>query len=637
MSASPARRLRDYQATDTDAVRAAWRRGIARVAIVWATGLGKSDPIAVLATEEAAAGGTVWILAHRGELLTQLRDRCHAYAPGVEVGRVQAQDREHHAPIIVATVQTMARLVADNDPRLRRPTLVIVDEAHHAAAMTYERIMRWAGCYEGVEIDDADGLPVLVDPVRALGVTATMNREEKAGLGLGDVWQEVVAERGIVWGIDNGPDPADPWRTLPVCTDAQGCAPRGWLVPLIGRAVVADRLDLSTVKISRTTNDYADKDLGDMVAQDAPDVVKAWYVEARLPDGSHRQTAVFVPTLDAAAAYLQAFRDAGIATSMVDGKTPAAIRGDVHARTGIYGELATGTITVLVSVGVLTEGWDCPPVSCILAARPTKLDHLYQQFVGRGTRPCDERDWPRADGTLFYPKINCLVLDVVGITATVSLRTLVNLVPGAPYKGRPCSACGQPRPCGCIAADPGDDGSEDYDAPRGDKRRRLVGPQDYRDVDLLSGAREAGLNWLMTIPQDGYEGIPFLKIGERGGPEYYAILWHNDDDTWSAGWVTARGAHDGEWVIENATRRAAQDLVESLEIDTGDPYRPRASFAELAQRRDAPWRLARKRATPGQQSFALSLGIAEPENLTSGACGDEIERALATRRLVDTF
>lgn len=634
---STAFRLRDYQLADADAVRAAWARGLARVAIVHATGLGKTSVIAVLATEEAARGGHVWIMAHRGFLLTQVSDRCRAYAPDIEVGRVQAQDREHHAPIIVATVQTMARLVADNDPRLRRPTLVIVDEAHHAAAVTYERIMRWAGCYEGQEIDDADGLPVLVEPIRALGVTATMNREEKAGLGLGDVWQEVVAERGIVWGIDNGPDPADPWHTLPV-GQGEGCAPRGWLAPLIGRAVVADRLDLSTVKISRTTHDYADKDLGDMVAQDAPDVVKAWWTEARLPDGSHRQTAIFVPTLDAAAAYLQAFADAGIATSMVDGKTPAAIRGDVYERTGIFGELATGKITALVSVGVLTEGFDCPPVSCIVMARPTKLDHLYQQCVGRGTRPCDEHEWPRLDGTLFYPKNNCLVLDVVGLTATASLRTLVNLVPGASYRGRPCVACGQPRPCGCIASDPGDDGSEDYDAaPRGDRRRRLTGVQDYRTVDLLADAREAGLNWLMTIPEDGYEGIPFLKIGERGGPEYYAILWHNDDRTWSAGWVTAKGAHDGEWVIENATRRDAQRLVESLEIDTGDPYQPRATFAELAQLRDAPWRMARKRATLGQQSFARDLGIVDPEGLTSGACSDEIERVLATRRLVESF
>ena len=597
------RALRPYQAEDVERIRAAWQRGITRPAIVWGTGTGKSDVIAVLATEEARTGGHVWLVAHRGELLTQLRDRCRAYAPDIEVGRVQAQDREHHTPIVVTTVQTMARLVADNDPRLVRPTLVMIDEAHHASAMTYERVMRWAGCY-----DDES-------PTRALGVTATMDREEKTGLGLGDVWQEVVAERGICWGIDNG-----------------------WLVPLVGRAVVADRLDLDTVKVSPVTHDYADADLGDMVAQDAPDVVKAWYVEARLPDGSHRQTAVFVPTIAAAQAYTEAFRDAGIATELVTGKTPHKVRGDVARRTGIYGRLADGRTQVLVSVGVLTEGFDAPMVSCILAARPTKLDHLYQEFVGRGTRPMDPADWPRHDGTSFYPKENCLVLDVVGITATVSLRTLVNLVPGAPYRGRPCSACGQPRPCGCAAADPDDDGSEDYDADgRQDKRRRLVGVQEYRTVDLLADAREAGLNWLMTIPENGYEGIPFLKIGERGGPEFYAILWHNDDRTWSAGWVTAKGAHDGEWVIENATRRDAQRLVESLEIDTGDPYQPRATFGELAQRRDQPWRLARKRATPGQQSFARDLGIVDPETLTSGACSDEIERVLATRRLVDTF
>ena len=630
---APARRPRDYQAADIEAVRAAWGRGIARVAIVWATGLGKTDPIAVIATEEAARGRHVLILAHRGELLTQLRDRCRAYRPDIRVGRVQAGSREHGAPIIVATVQTMARLVRDGSRRIRRPDLVIVDEAHHAAAMTYERIMRWAGCYEGEETLDADGLPVLVEPTRALGVTATMDRAEKTGLGLGDVWQEVVAERGIVWGIEHGPDPADPWHTLPVWQgegDApEGYTPAGWLVPLRGRVVVGEHIDLANAKISRTTRDYADADLGEMVAQDAPEVVKAWWTDARLPDGSHRQTGIFVPTLAAAAAYVEAFTAAGISTRMVDGTTPAAVRGDVYRRTGIYGELATGKIQCLVSVGVLTEGWDCPPVSCILAARPTVLDHLYQQFVGRGTRPMDPAQWPRWDGTLFYPKRDCLVLDVVGMTRQVSLRTLVNLVPGAPYKGRPCAVCGQPRPCGCAAADPDDTGAEDYGSDgREDRRRRLRGPADYDDIDLLRDARESGLNWLRTIPAQGYDGIPFVRAGN-----YYGVLWRNDDGSWSGGWASAKGPRDGEWTIESVPEWQAREHVEAIQIPTGDPYAPLAPLAELAERRDAPWRVAHKRASDGQVSYATTLGVAEPEALTSGACSDEIERVLATRRL----
>jgi superfamily II DNA or RNA helicase len=619
------RKLRDYQAADTEKVRTAWARGIVRPALVWATGLGKSDPIAVLAVEEARAGGHVLLLAHRGELLSQLRDRCRIYDRRIRVGRVQAGSREYDAPIIVATVQTASR--ADRQRSMRRPTLVIIDEAHHAAARTYQKIMHWAGCYDAEK------------PTRALGVTATMDREDLPvsngrKVGLGDVWQETVAERGIAWGIENGPDPADPWRTLPVDTgrlilppdggplDAPepGYAPRGWLVPLRGRTVVAEHVDLSKAKISRTTRDYADGELGAMVAQDAPEIVKAWWTEAALPDGSHRPTGVFVPSIAAAQAMTEAFRGAGVTAELVTGTTHPDVRGDVHKRTGIYGRVADGRTQVLVSVGVLTEGWDCPPISCITIARPTILDHLYQQMVGRGTRQMDLTYWRRYDGSAFYPKHDLLVLDVVGMTEQVSLRTLNNLLPGAPYIGRPCARCGQPKPCACPPEEPTGVGRED-------RRTKLTGPGTYRDIDLLKSARASGLNWLLTVPQDGYEGIPFLRAGD-----YYGLLWHNEDGSWSGGWVTAVGPHRGDWIIEDVSREQAQAAIESLWLDGWS-----CSLGGMAERVDQPWRRARKSASPQQLRYALSLGVKDPHLLTAGACGDEIERVLATRRLVRDF
>ena len=613
------RKLRDYQDTDTEKVRQAWAHGITRPALVWATGLGKSDPIAVLAVEEARRGGHVLLLAHRGELLSQLRDRCRIYDRRIRVGRVQAGSREYDAPIIVATVQTASR--PDRQARMRRPTLVIIDEAHHAAARTYQKIMRWAGCYDAT------------DPTRALGVTATMDREDLPvsdgrRIGLGDVWQAVVAERGIAWGIENGPAPGDPWLTLPVFRGERrpgddetlvGYAPHGWLVPLRGRTVVAEHVDLSKAKISRTTRDYADGDLGEMIEQDAPEIVKAWWTEAILPDGSHRITGVFVPTIAAAEAMTAAFRGAGIMAELVTGTTPPEHRGDVHRRTGIYGRVADGRTQVLVSVGVLTEGWDCPPVSCIVVARPTVLDHLYQQMVGRGTRPMDLDYWRRHDGSAFYPKHDLLVLDVVGMAEQVSLRTLVNLLPGAPYVGRPCPRCKQPRPCACPPTEP-------VEGPgRESGRTKLIGPATYKDVDLLASARAAsGLNWLLTLPSDGYEGAPFLRAGD-----YYGLLWHNDDGSWDGGWATAKGPHRGDWIIEGVSREQAQTAVEALWLaDAPD------TLGGMAERVDQPWRVARKRPSPQAQSFARSLGIANPQDLTAGACGDEIERVLATRRLI---
>jgi superfamily II DNA or RNA helicase len=604
------RRLRDYQAEDIDKIIAAWDRGVTRPAIIWATGLGKSDPIGFLAVREVRRGGRVVLLAHRDFLLTQLRDRVHAYDPTVKVGRVQAGSREYDAPIVVATVQTASR--ADRLPHFPRPTLVIVDEAHHAAAKTYEKIMRALGCYDEES------------PTRALGVTATMARQRARGLGLGDVWQEPVAERPIAWGIEHGPDPAEPHRTLPVGT-GDGETPRGWLAPIRGRAVVCDHVDLSKAKISRTTRDYADDDLGDMVSQDAPEIVKAWWTEARLPDGAHRQTAVFVPSIAAAEAMTEAYRAAGVATELVTGKTLPEVRGDVYRRTGIYGRVADGRTTVLVSVGVLTEGFDCPPISCIVMARPTLLDWLYQQCVGRGTRQMDPAMWLRHDGTPFHPKDDLLVLDVVGMTAHVSLRTLVDLLPGAPYVDRPCKVCGQPKPCACPP---------EPDAPGRDPeggRRRLTGPATYADRDMLADARASGLNWLRTIPAEGYEGIPFIRAGG-----IYGILWHNSDGSWSGGWVTAEGPHDGDWIIEDVDELTARDAVEEIWLPGAGPAGSDVQLRDIGERVDQPWRLARKAASPGQIKFLRGLG-GDPTGLTAGACGDEIERRLATNRLRSDF
>jgi hypothetical protein len=236
----------------------------------------------------------------------------------------------------------------------------------------------------------------------------------------------------------------------------------------------------------------------------------------------------------------------------------------------------------------------------------------------------DPADWPRFDGTLFHPKDDLLVLDAVGMTAHVSLRTLVDLLPGAPYVGRPCERCGEPKPCGC----PPEPGPE---RDRDGGRRRLDGPATYADRDLLAGARASGLNWLRTIPAGGYEGIPFIRAGG-----YYGILWHNEDGSWSGGWVTAEGPHDGDWIIEGTDELTARDTVEQIWLPDAGPNGEDVQILDIGERLDQPWRLARKAASPGQARFLRGLG-GDPTGLTAGAAGDEIERRLATNRLRNDF
>jgi superfamily II DNA or RNA helicase len=555
------RALRDYQTEAVEAVRAEWAAGRNRTAVVMATGLGKTDCIAKVATDEARAGGRVLILAHRGELLGQIAERCGMHAPEVPVGWVQAARNEHRRRIVVASSSTLAnearRLVVEP------PSLVIVDECHHAASPGYVDILSWAGSF---------------NRTRTMGVTATLIRGDRRGLG--DVWQTVAFARDIGWAIS-----------------------RGWLVQPRGRVVVADHVDLAAVKTSGTTKDYATDELGAMVAQDVDQVVKAWHEHA-----ADRITVAFVPSVESAQALAEEFRAAGVPTGEVYGGTPRA------ERDRVYRQLGAGRLRVLVSVMVTTEGWDCPPVSCVLMARPTKLPGLYQQIVGRGLRTSPG-------------KTDCLVLDVVGASRTQRLVTLTDLSPSAEYDtdeldALPCPACGLPPErccppgeawCMCKDGDDDETGGRMLDPDGG--RRRLLGPARYEDVELFAASP---LNWLFTRG-----GIRFLPAGDR-----IAVLWPDagkDSLTYSAGHVNVRGQADGKWLDDHAPRTLgeATALAEAWAGDH-DP---------TVARRGASWRRRGGSPSEAQLGYARRLGIADGETMNVPRLSDEISIVLASRRL----
>jgi superfamily II DNA or RNA helicase len=495
------RRLRAYQAEAVQAVYDGWARtGNEPQGIVLPTGTGKTDIISRHAVDEAHAGGRTLVLAHRLELLEQIRDRIGMHDPAVSVGMVQGSTVQTRRRVICASIDTIR-----NDRRLRqvlRPSKVIVDECHHATAPGYLKVLDWAGVGDGT---------------RAFGVTATMTRggrPRKGERGLGDVWRHIAFERDIQWGVDEG-----------------------WLVRPRGRVVVADHLDLSRVKARQ--GDYADNELGEMVAQDTEQIVAAW-----LEHAADRITAAFTPNIASAQGLRDAFDAAGVKAELVIGSTPH------DQRRGIYARLAEGTTRVLVGVGVTTEGWDCPPVSCILMARPTKLPGLYQQIVGRGLRPHPGKD-------------DCLVLDVVGASRVNGLATLVQLYRTAEQVDErapqfdACNDCGLPvvplkhrgEPyapvlwCACererLERDP--DGG----------RRRLIGPATYADHDLFA---RPGLRWLVTRRR----GRRFLPVGDRA-----ALIWPEVDGTFTAGHFDLKSRpraggnpFDGQWLGPERTTLA---------------------------------------------------------------------------------
>lgn len=371
-------KLRDYQSDAIDAVFKAWAEGLRRPAIVLPTGAGKTVVFSALIKQfrgvrhpASDQGDRVIVLVHRDELADQAMAKIHAVAPHLTVGKVKASTRQVHADVMVCSVQTLARGKALRQIWTAEETngkvgLIITDECHHAAAPSYGKV------YES--------FPNALQ----LGVTATMARGDR--LGLGDVWEEVVYSRSILWMMS-----------------------KGYLAPVRTRQVQVAKLDMGGVKTSR--GDYAAGDLGRaMLEAEAEKAIPRAYKE----HAGGRPGIVFTPTVATAQAVADEMNSAGIPTAVVSGETPK------EERHKAYDDFRHGRVQVLSNCMVLTEGFDAPWAEVAVIARPTQSAPLYTQMVGRVLRP--------------YPgKADALVLDLVGASSN-KLRTLVDLDPTVPLR-----------------------------------------------------------------------------------------------------------------------------------------------------------------------------------------------------------
>lgn len=370
-------KLRDYQREAIDAVFKAWADGLRRPAIVLPTGAGKTVVFASLVKEFRELNedhaiqdraSRVIILAHRDELVDQAIAKIKAVAPHLNVGKVKAEQNDADADVMVCSVQTLA-----NARRLRDITdhqrfdghigLIITDECHHAAAASYKKI--YAAFPDALQ----------------LGVTATMARGDKVGLG--STWEEVVYSRSILNLIS-----------------------RGHLTDVRTKRIDLENLSMAGVKVGM--GDWQASALGDALMESKFDTVIA---DAYKEHAGSRQGIVFTPTVETATAATLALDQAGIRSEIVHGETPP------ENRRTIYEGFRTGKIQVLVNCMVLTEGFDAPWAEVAVIARPTQSAPLYTQMVGRVLRP-----WPG--------KKEALVLDLVGASSN-KLRTLIDLEPGA--------------------------------------------------------------------------------------------------------------------------------------------------------------------------------------------------------------
>lgn len=323
--------LRPYQREAIDAVHRAEEQGVRRPAIGLPTGTGKTIVFSALA-EERAHRGRALILAHRDELLTQAADKYREVNLGADVGFVRAGLADHDHDVVVASVQTLCqpkRLAAFPFPLFKT---AIIDEAHHAVAPTYMRI-----------IDALDPDCLLV------GVSATLERGDKVGLGA--VWEEVVY-----------------LKTL------QEMIAAGYLVDIRAKRV---KLNFNMGSLRSSHGDFVASDVGEMLeATGAYSAAASAYLE----HASDRAALVFTPTIESAKIMAATFRQAGVPSESVDGEMPLDERRAVLAR------LKSGETRMVSNAMVLTEGFDEPSVGCVIVARPTKSRPLYVQMVGRGTR-----------------------------------------------------------------------------------------------------------------------------------------------------------------------------------------------------------------------------------------------------------
>lgn len=365
--------LRDYQDEGIGAFMKGRDEGLLRMIINLPTGTGKT----ILGMEMARQiGGRMLWLVHRDELIEQASRALGVMWPEAGYGVVKAERGEIDAQVVLASVQTISQPGWLRRLREQRFDLVTVDECHHAAAITYRRVMGSAGSFFG-------GTPTL-------GLTATVERGDNLSLMLG-------VKRADLAGVDIERIPKDERREPPVFQKVVyhmqllEAIRRGHLVGVQVEQVVLN-FDLDV--IPAVHGDYHEGALGDAMLQaKAAEATAAAYVT----HGSARKALVFTVTVEQAKRTCQALQDQGVAAAWISGSTPTGLRRSLEE------QLKNGELQVICNCAVLTEGFDEPSVSCIVVARPTRSKPLYLQIIGRGLRT----DFGKAD---------CLIIDVAGAT-----------------------------------------------------------------------------------------------------------------------------------------------------------------------------------------------------------------------------
>ena len=306
---------------------------------------GKTIVFSAITQEQVKKDHRVLIMAHRGELLYQAADKLKMLT-GLDAAFEQGENHSLGSffPVTVGSVQSLCQ-----EKRLSMFPQdyfqdIIVDEAHHALSESYQRVLSH------------------FPKANVLGVTATPDRGDKQTLGT--FFDSEAYEYSMSRAIREG-----------------------YLSPVKARMIPL-QLDISKASISG--GDYSAADIGCALEPYLHQIANEM---ARYCRG--RKAVVFLPLIATSQKFCRMLNDVGLRAAEVNGMS--------DDRSKILAEFENGMYDVLCNSMLLTEGWDCPAVDCIVILRPTKVRSLYQQMVGRGMR-------------VFPGKENLLLLDFLWLT-----------------------------------------------------------------------------------------------------------------------------------------------------------------------------------------------------------------------------
>jgi DNA repair protein RadD len=319
------------------------------------TGAGKTIMLsAVVGDMIKDSAAKACVLAHRDELTDQNSAKFQRVNPGVTTSIVDAAEKSWAGQVTFAMVPTLSR--AANLDAMPAVDLLVIDEAHHAVAESYRRII--------------DRTLQRNPMARVFGVTATPNRGDRKGLR--EVFSNV----------------ADQIRIGELIASGHLVKPRTFVIDV--------GVQEALKKVRRVAADF---DMGEVAEIMDKEPVTAAVIAHWKEKAGDRQTVVFCSTVEHARSVAGAFCAAGVRAALVHGEMEDGLR---RATLGAYAE---GRIQVIVNVAVLTEGWDHPPTSCVVLLRPSSYKSTMIQMVGRGLRTVDPEEHP---GVV---KSDCIVLD----------------------------------------------------------------------------------------------------------------------------------------------------------------------------------------------------------------------------------